>query len=129
MCLFFFFSSRRRHTRCLSDWSSDVCSSDLEGSLTAFVRRTLKLDPMGRNIRIVKDQLNRLSASDFRIYASYEGHAVTVKGTIIQALDLWVSKDERQRVLWPTTVQFSQLYFESLMEHAVPLNEGAVRAL
>src|SRR5205814_3905285 len=23
------FSSRRRHTRCLSDWSSDVCSSDL----------------------------------------------------------------------------------------------------
>src|SRR5882724_76560 len=27
--VFFFFSSRRRHTRCLSDWSSDVCSSDL----------------------------------------------------------------------------------------------------
>src|SRR5438045_4331251 len=26
---FFFFASRRRHTRCLSDWSSDVCSSDL----------------------------------------------------------------------------------------------------
>src|SRR5437899_11611132 len=25
----FFFLSRRRHTRCLSDWSSDVCSSDL----------------------------------------------------------------------------------------------------
>src|SRR5205814_3644331 len=25
----FFFSSSRRHTRCLSDWSSDVCSSDL----------------------------------------------------------------------------------------------------
>src|ERR1035441_10816796 len=25
----FFLSSRRRHTRCLSDWSSDVCSSDL----------------------------------------------------------------------------------------------------
>src|SRR5262245_6946355 len=33
MCLLlfvFFFSSRRRHTRCLSDWSSDVCSSDLD---------------------------------------------------------------------------------------------------
>ena len=25
----FFFSSRRRHTRLVSDWSSDVCSSDL----------------------------------------------------------------------------------------------------
>src|SRR6266478_9814914 len=28
--LFFFFSSRRRHTRFDCDWSSDVCSSDLE---------------------------------------------------------------------------------------------------
>src|SRR5438034_167771 len=28
--IFFFFSSRRRHTRSLCDWSSDVCSSDLE---------------------------------------------------------------------------------------------------
>src|SRR6266498_4776157 len=27
--VFFFFSSRRRHTRCGRDWSSDVCSSDL----------------------------------------------------------------------------------------------------
>src|SRR5690554_7376630 len=29
---FFFFSSRRRHTRCGRDWSSDVCSSDLDNS-------------------------------------------------------------------------------------------------
>src|SRR3989337_3129949 len=30
MCLWcFVFSSRRRHTRCYRDWSSDVCSSDL----------------------------------------------------------------------------------------------------
>src|SRR3712207_7289556 len=30
----FFFSSRRRHTRYWRDWSSDVCSSDLEEYLT-----------------------------------------------------------------------------------------------
>src|SRR5262249_59978785 len=29
LCIDFFFSSRRRHTRLVSDWSSDVCSSDL----------------------------------------------------------------------------------------------------
>src|SRR5690554_7174738 len=35
MCIFFF-SSRRRHTRCGRDWSSDVCSSDLvDGVYTA----------------------------------------------------------------------------------------------
>src|SRR5438093_8695510 len=27
---YIFFSSRRRHTRLVSDWSSDVCSSDLQ---------------------------------------------------------------------------------------------------
>src|SRR5690554_3204818 len=34
----FFFSSRRRHTRCGHDWSSDVCSSDLtDPSLVAYL--------------------------------------------------------------------------------------------
>src|SRR2546426_3422136 len=35
MCIFFFFSSRRRHTRLQGDWSSDVCSSDLFADITA----------------------------------------------------------------------------------------------
>src|SRR6266571_8046479 len=34
---FFFFSSRRRHTRLTCDWSSDVCSSDLGRSLRLTV--------------------------------------------------------------------------------------------
>src|ERR1039457_3306123 len=32
--VFFFFSSRRRHTRLQGDWSSDVCSSDLNSCHT-----------------------------------------------------------------------------------------------
>src|SRR5207248_5456696 len=35
---FFFFSSRRRHTRSYGDWSSDVCSSDLTTFTYANVR-------------------------------------------------------------------------------------------
>src|SRR5205814_6886450 len=47
--LSFFFSSRSRHTRCLSDWSSDVCSSDLAHAPTcpkaiADVREVLHHD-------------------------------------------------------------------------------------
>src|SRR6266702_7121002 len=34
--MIFFFSSRRRHTRWPRDWSSDVCSSDLEGLAARF---------------------------------------------------------------------------------------------
>src|SRR5436305_7801054 len=40
--LFFFFSSRRRHTRCGRDWSSDVCSSDLEPATFAALKAGLE---------------------------------------------------------------------------------------
>src|SRR5207253_5385624 len=45
---FFFFSSRRRHTRWPRDWSSDVCSSDLTFTLDAAGRKTQDVDPLGR---------------------------------------------------------------------------------
>src|SRR4051794_17506535 len=45
MC-FFFFSSRRRHTRWTGDWSSDVCSSDLLPARTVVnVAESLTSDP------------------------------------------------------------------------------------
>src|SRR2546430_7564810 len=40
--IFFFFSSRRRHTRFDCDWSSDVCSSDLN-PLTSAATMTEKI--------------------------------------------------------------------------------------
>src|SRR5256885_9285667 len=53
---FFFFSSRRRHTRLQGDWSSDVCSSDLRG-----LRIGLLLDagcglPLQPRVRAVVEQ-------------------------------------------------------------------------
>src|SRR5690606_40021328 len=44
---FFFFSSRRRHTRFSRDWSSDVCSSDLR-----WVRETPKVRSVPHSLRI-----------------------------------------------------------------------------
>src|SRR6266496_3920640 len=46
-CLFFFFSSRRRHTRSLRDWSSDVCSSDLGELRAHFIPLVRDLDRLG----------------------------------------------------------------------------------
>src|SRR5712675_12661 len=45
MWFLFFFSSRRRHTRCSRDWSSDVCSSDLQ------LRRSLSKPWVQRRIK------------------------------------------------------------------------------
>src|SRR5579864_7050017 len=52
--LFFFFSSRRRHTRLTCDWSSDVCSSDLEVS---------SREVAGRVFQSVPTQDSRLAAA------------------------------------------------------------------
>src|SRR5262249_57081132 len=46
--LSFFFSSRRRHTRLVSDWSSDVCSSDLRCQLGRRAIRVVQADQLDR---------------------------------------------------------------------------------
>src|SRR3712207_9540385 len=53
MICFFFFSSRRRHTRYWRDWSSDVCSSDLynSGGLDITYLGFAEIDSMG-NINV-----------------------------------------------------------------------------
>src|SRR5690606_40892534 len=57
--VFFFFSSRRRHTRFSRDWSSDVCSSDLAGvdeakdelqEIIEFLREPQKFQKLGGRI-------------------------------------------------------------------------------
>src|SRR5215813_14209290 len=45
--MYFCFSSRRRHTRCGRDWSSDVCSSDL-ARVQELVLAPLARDDVGR---------------------------------------------------------------------------------
>lgn len=101
---------------------------EIEDSLTGFVKR-LRLDPKGRNMRAIKDQLSRLSASSIRLGLLREGRAITINSQIVTAFDLWFPKDDRQRVLWPSAVQLSLDYFTSLQKHAVPLDERAIAAL
>src|SRR5205809_1823450 len=52
----FFFSSRRRHTRCSRDWSSDVCSSDLIAVERGFLVRIFAVSQVHK-FRVVKVQV------------------------------------------------------------------------
>src|SRR5437899_5030949 len=52
--VFFFFSSRRRHTRCLSDWSSNVCSSDLPFPVVTDHGPGPDRQPPGRGVPAVR---------------------------------------------------------------------------
>ncbi len=102
---------------------------EIQNTLSQFVRRTLELDPNGRNMRIVKEQLARLSAASIRLGVVKDGHAVTINSQIVTAFDIWFPKDERQRVLWPSTIRLSADYWESLKAHAVPLDEDHIARL
>src|SRR6266480_5595955 len=51
LCVFFFFSSRRRHTRLTCDWSSDVCSSDLSRPVKALLTDLYELNMVASYLR------------------------------------------------------------------------------
>src|SRR2546427_4779430 len=69
---FFFFSSRRRHTRFDCDWSSDVCSSDLQlvGAVGAMHYFSLLTDARGTVLEVQ----GPLERSDIRVQARSEEH-------------------------------------------------------
>src|SRR5260221_8681154 len=52
LSVLFFFSSRRRHTRSLCDWSSDVCSSDLFRRPVESCLPLVPADPATRSARV-----------------------------------------------------------------------------
>src|SRR5262245_65143117 len=86
-CLFFF-SSRRRHTRCLSDWSSDVCSSDL-GTLIACGRAPVDV-PEERPLEV----------GSAGVLGAVEGHAHdagdrVVGGGVVDLAELVRSEERR----------------------------------
>src|SRR6266436_10366493 len=117
MCLhwlFFFFSSRRRHTRCSRDWSSDVCSSDLLGlfqSLPTF--EFIYLAPTARLFQAaesefyhvlygVRDHSKSINALDyFRIRRAWEA-----KERVASA-DVVLLKEAQARY---SARQFQELY-------------------
>lgn len=107
----------------------DSPAIEVERSLSAFVKRIRGFDG-GREIRFFKDQLTRLSAATLRLALfRSDREAEQIDTKVITKFDLWLHKDERQRVLWPSTIQLSLDYFASLQEHAVPLNEADLAAL
>jgi hypothetical protein len=101
---------------------------EIDDSLSAFVRRIRGFNG-GREIRMFKEQLTRLSNAVVRLAMLKGDHAIQINTHVVTGFELWFPKDERQRVLWPSTVRLSTEYFESLQKHAVPLNEADLAAL
>src|SRR5699024_12201231 len=65
LLFFFFFSSRRRHTRSKRDWSSDVCSSDLQRFPDQVLKRlNTVLGQMHKYGHITKEEYDKAVKTD-----------------------------------------------------------------
>ena len=64
----FFFSSRRRHTRLVSDWSSDVCSSDLDKVEPDLNFSNLRAGRVGWEELALQKLTNQKSASSHNLH-------------------------------------------------------------
>lgn len=101
---------------------------DVEDSMTAFIKR-IGLNVDGRTVNEVKNQLRRLTTSTLSLGYTDGERGLQVDLKIVKAFDIWFPKDERQRVLWNSTVQLTEDYYNSLVNHAIPLDERALAAL
>lgn len=101
---------------------------DVEESMTAFIRK-MGLNTDGRTIKVVKEQLRRISVATFSIGFVTEEGSTQADLKIVKSFDLWFPKDQNQRVLWNSTIMLTDDYFHSLTEHAIPLDERALAAL
>lgn len=102
---------------------------EVEGSMTAFVRRLQGFEPNGHEIRRFKDQAARLSAALIRMVLVRDAGAFQINATIIDKFELWKDKSAEGQGTFPSVIYLSPQYFESLQSHAVPLDERAIAAI
>src|SRR3712207_8525068 len=89
--ILFFFSSRRRHTRYWRDWSSDVCSSDLE----LYALHGL-LDDVGHGEEGALPVAEAL-VHDFVGGIEYAGHVAALSQRLVRSEERRVGKECRSR--------------------------------
>src|SRR5438132_8243706 len=122
----FFFSSRRRHTRSLCDWSSDVCSSDLKRALRLQVATDAisvtkaELEAKKREISAqVRKAFYDLLRTNDELRVHDEQVAIARQGFEAARIKYSVGKVPQQDVLK------AQVALTKLIEHLVMLEQDA----
>lgn len=76
-----------------------------------------------------RKQMEALAACRLLIGMHSEGKVVTVDAKPIKRFEAWYQPDELQPTLWPGVIELSQDFYETLTQHAVPLDYRALSAL
>ena len=98
------------------------------GSFTQFVHE-LGISINGQNFQSLKEQIKRMSVVSLRLARSRQRAVEVYQGRLFRSLRAEWSVTPRQRLLWPSHVEFSPDFYESLAVQAVPLRREAIGAL
>lgn len=101
---------------------------EVERSASAFLER-LHIKKNGESFTAFKKQMLALAACRMQIGYQTETKIVNVKCDPIQRFDAWTQSDNGQLGLWPGEITLSGEFYETLREHAVPLDPRAIGAL
>jgi hypothetical protein len=102
---------------------------EVEDSMTGFIK-SMGLNADGYTIKGIKDQLARLSNSIISLGYSEDGvNLKQVNFGIVQSFEFWGIHERKQKALWNSTIELTDGYFQSLLTHAIPLDERALAAL
>lgn len=100
-------------------------------SASEFLRMLGKGTNGGRNSSFAtfRKQVQALSACRMTLGFNANGKAYTYEGKPIKRFEAWLNNTEEQRSFWPASISFSDEYFNTLINHAVPLDMRALMAL
>lgn len=101
---------------------------DVEKSMSAFIK-SMGLTPDTRTMTEVKEQLRRITTSMISLGYTDGDRTMQVNFQIVKAFDTYFPKEGNKRLAWTSTIQLTDDYFNSLMTHAIPLDERALQAL
>src|SRR3546814_15009980 len=76
MCFFFFFKQKTAYEMRISDWSSDVCSSDLGADDFQILLRALTVAHVAGHLLVLEDLARILAVTRRTVRAVRDGHAV-----------------------------------------------------
>lgn len=101
----------------------------IEDSMTAFLEKLQGYAPNGEEIADFRDHAAAITGALFRFATTSGDRTFQIDTKIITSFELWYPEDGRQHTLWPSHVRLSDEYFRTLIHHAVPLDQRAIKAL
>lgn len=98
-------------------------------SFTHFCEEIGLKSPSGRAMRVLKDQIDRMSAVSMRLSFQRTNGTDIFQGSVFEGVRMDSSHSINQRLLWDNQFRFNPTFFESLLEHSVPIDLRALKAL